>query len=407
MTYYVDWARNIVNGNLFEIYHASPSANFQKPDSLTVPYTPLSQYFIAGIAWVLLLVLPTERETFVTAVNLTCVIFTFLTTYLLYKNRKKLSLKFARLYLLTPAVFLISPVLAYEDSIMAFFLTYALIALKRSNYTFAGSLFACSIFSKQLALIPTAGVILLLLLSLQARALLRITLGFFATMTAILSPFIFSGTLLLYFKSQSLTSIHTMLSAQAPNFPWLASLLIRITEFGFVDGLEVGGNSLRITNDSIRQLTYLASGAATILIFLAWVLFWRKRMHLSEIDFVFAAAIMIFSYHLFNYGVHENHIFMIFPILFLLSYYPNWESIYWPIAANFSVVLIISSGLGKDSFYFPGVVSTNPGIYTSLTFLNFLLYLFIFVKLFLTKPSIHGFRTPIRTLESQSDRLAR
>jgi hypothetical protein len=69
MSYYVLWARSIVEGHLLEIYHATSEPLLQNSDSLTVPYTPLSQYLIAGLSWLLLHVLGNSRETYVLAVT--------------------------------------------------------------------------------------------------------------------------------------------------------------------------------------------------------------------------------------------------------------------------------------------------------------------------------------------------
>ena len=181
MSYYVLWARSIAEGRLLEIYHATPESVIQNSDSLTVPYTPLSQYFTGAMSWLLLQFLPDERSTYVISVNLTCVLFTFMTVYLFYRSRTSLNLKSPLLYLLTPAVFLISPKLAYEDSIMTFFLVSTYLTLRNEKYLLAGFFAGCSIFSKQLALMPAVALFLLLIYSKKLFPVIRFSTGSLAS----------------------------------------------------------------------------------------------------------------------------------------------------------------------------------------------------------------------------------
>ena len=60
------------------------------------------------------------------------------------------------------------------------------------------------------------------------------------TSTAILSPFIATGTLDQFLKAQGLASVHTMLSANNPNFPWLFGFLLKGK---FPDVISLGNGS--------------------------------------------------------------------------------------------------------------------------------------------------------------------
>lgn len=395
MSYYVLWARSIAEGRLLEIYHATPESVIQNSDSLTVPYTPLSQYFTGAMSWLLLQSLPDERSTYVISVNLICVLFTFLTVYLFYRSRTSLNLKSPLLYLLTPAVFLISPKLAYEDSIMTFFLVSTYLTLRNEKYLLAGFFAGCAIFSKQLALMPVVALFLLLIYSKKLFPVIRFSTGSLASSFLILSPFIFTGNLFLYFKAQGLTSVHTMLSAQAANFPWLASLVYRITDLGLVDGLREGGNGLRITSDAFRQLGYLSSGVLTILIFVAWAIYWGRKIGPQNIDPLFGASVMIFSYHLFNFGVHENHIFMLVPTLFLLTHNSRMWGTYKLTASALGIAIFSAFGLGIDSRLFSGFSLNHPLRFTLALGLSFVLFFWGFIRTIRTNPNHATAQSPL------------
>ncbi len=386
MSYYVLWTRSIVEGSLLEIYHATPESVIQNSDSLTVPYTPLSQYLTSAVSWLVLKFLPDERASFVISVNLTCVLFTFLTALCFYRTRRKLELKSSLFFLATPAVILISPILGYEDSIMSFFLVATLISVNNQRYFVGGLLAGCAVLSKQLTLMPIVAIFLLILYSKKLIPVFRFMSGAAVSACVILSPFIFSGSILLYFKAQGLTSVHTMLSAQAANFPWLGSLLYRMSELGVIDGFVEGGNGLRISNDQFRQLGYLGSGILTILVFSTWAIYWGRKLGSQNIDMTFGAAVMIFSYHLFNFGVHENHIYMLIPTLFLLSNRFEVWKIYKLASTALAISLISAYGFGEQSRIFNGFSSAHPELFTAALGVSLILYLLAFSQLLLSNP---------------------
>jgi len=387
MSYYVLWAKSIVGGNLFDIYHATPQSFSQNSDSLTVPYTPLSQYLIAGIAWLILRILSNTRETYILAINLTCVSFTFLTAILYFHSRKALNLNNPITYLLTPAVFLVSPILAYEDSIMSFFIVATLIALNRDKYLLGGLLAGCAVFSKQLALMPIVAICLLLIFSKRFYPFVRFSIGGLISSAIILAPFILTGNILWYFKAQSLTSVHTMASAQAANFPWLGSLIYRISTVGFLEGLNQGGNGLRISSDSLRQVGYLASGILTLSIFLMWAIYWGRRSGAQNLDLPLGVTVMIFSYHLFNFGVHENHIFMLLPTLYLISRIEKIRSVYRMVTLALSTILFLAYGFGSNSLVPDGISSSHPTIFTIAMGFCFVLFVAAFLRTVRINPS--------------------
>ncbi len=386
MSYYVLWTKSIVEGNLLEIYHATPESLIQNSNSLTVPYTPLSQYLTSAMSWMVLKFLPDERASFVISVNLTCVLFTFLTAFCFYRTRKKLEIKSPLFFLATPAVILISPILGYEDSIMSFFLVATLISVNNQKYFVGGLLAGCAVLSKQLTLMPIVAIFLLMVNSKKLIPVFRFLSGAAVSALVILSPFILSGGILLYFRAQGLTSVHTMLSAQAANFPWLGSLIYRISELGFIDGIIKGGNGLRVSNDEFRQIGYLGSGILTILVFVTWAIYWGRKVGAQNIDLTFGAAIMIFSYHLFNFGVHENHIYMIIPTLFLLSNRFEVWKIYKLASTALAVSLLSAYGFGEQSRIFNGFSSGNPELFTSALGVSLILYLLAFSQLLFSNP---------------------
>jgi hypothetical protein len=277
---------------------------------------------------------------------------------------------------------------------MSFFLVVTLISVNTQKYFVGGLLAGCAILSKQLTLMPIVAIFLLTLYSKKLIPLFRFMSGAAVSACVILSPFIFSGSILLYFKAQGLTSVHTMLSAQAANFPWLGSLLYRISELGFIDGFVEGGNGLRISNDLFRQIGYLGSGVLTILVFFAWAIYWGRKVGSQNIDMTFGAAVMIFSYHLFNFGVHENHIYMLIPTLFLLSNRFEVWKIYKLVSTALTVSLVSAYGFGEQSSVFNGFLSPHPELFTAALGASLILYLLAFSQIVFTNP---------RRLESPSN----
>jgi hypothetical protein len=301
------------------VYHADNSNIPGGKEDLTVPYPPASLYILGAVCRLLLFFLKDVDATYVLGINIVGILFTFATALLLNKFQSEFDLKKGYRYLYFPAVILVSPILGYQDTIFSFFVLLTVFYISKSKYFLAGIFTALSIWSKQLALMPIAGLLIVFFFQTPKLMVLRFVLAFSGMSALVLSPFILTRHFISYLESQALTSVHTMLSAQASNYPWLISFAIRMFTEDQTRLLNLNGNGLRIEREALRQICYVGSGVVTISIFIAWLIIWSKRIQFRNIDPGFAAALLAATYNLFNFGVHENHVYMLLPLLYALS----------------------------------------------------------------------------------------
>ncbi len=380
------WVSDFLNGDFFAQYHTVPYEGVLETDSLMVPYPPLSLYILGSIAKIVTLFLGVSSGNLLIAINLASVIFTFLTVAVLVFWGKSNVIMSPILYLLTPVVVLVAPVLGYQDSIMSFFVLAALVAAEKKSWTLSAAMAAMAIFTKQLAVMPIFGLGLMVILTLQWRIILRFTMTFIVISATILSPFILTGTLPAYFRSQGLASVHTMMSAQNPNVPWLIAQISRIIDNGLFNSESYSTLPLRIMNDTLRQLLYLSFGAFSVLFILAWVFYWFKVRQTTQISPLFTGAIAISSYNLFSFGVHENHAFMLMPILFALVGEGRKRRIYIMASTALAINLVATMGLGRSVPSFPIVVYESGVLYALISTICLTLYSLALWELWRIKP---------------------
>jgi Gpi18-like mannosyltransferase len=370
-SYFEDWIEGFVKGDFYSLYHVVPHQGILETDNLTVPYPPFSLYILGLVAKILILFGGEFPSVFLVTSNLTSVIFSVLTALLLVFWGQDRAIFKPILYLLTPAVFLISPILGYQDTIMVFFILAALLLAEKEKYLLTGIAASLAIFSKQLAVMPMFGIGLLIIFTTNWRAVMRALIGFFSASMAILSPFLVTGTLIPYFQAQALASVHTMMSAQNPNFPWLLSLISRIKTQGIFNAQSYSALPYQIDNQVWRQRIYLSFGALTILIIAFYLIYWSRRVGRSNVAPLHVGAVAIGTYNLFSFGVHENHVFMLIPVLFALAGNPTLKRIYFVASLTLTLNLLATGGLGMSAASFPLLASANGVAYSGLAVLCF------------------------------------
>ncbi len=391
---FVDWINGFINGDFFDLYHVIPFEGVLPSESLMVPYPPFSLYILGAVAKVITLFVPETRSSILIASNLTAILFTFLTAAVLEFRRRIYNFKSPIIYLLTPTVFLMSPLLGYQDSIMTFFILCSFILAQKKLHFFSGVLAAMAVFSKQLAVMPIFGLGLLILLSLDLKVCTKFAGGFIAAFLVILSPFIFTGTLAAYFQAQGLASVHTMMSAQNPNLPWLLSLIIRISNYGFFSENTYSSLPLRIEEDLIRQILYLGFGLLTVLCIVLWLTYWKWYKKISCIEPMFVGAVAICAYNLLSFGVHENHVFMVLPILFAITGTKVLDRAYFFMSIALAVNLIATGGLGRSVAHFPLITQESGELYVIISGACFIMYLLAFRDL-VRVPPVQSLRTQV------------
>ena len=384
--YFQEWIAGFVHGDFFSLYHVVPNQGAMQTDNLTVPYPPFSLYLLGIVAKILIFFGGEFHSVFLMASNLTSVLFTLATVLLLYYWVQKRAILSPVWYLLTPAVFLISPILGYQDSIMSFFILGALLAAETNKYSLAGTCASLAIFSKQLAVMPMFGLGLLIFLTIQWRIIMRTVVGFVVTTLVILSPFIATGTLVAYFHAQALASVHTMMSAQNPNFPWLISLFSRITTHGLFSPDSYSSLPYQIENQALRQKIYLSFALLTISIIVTYLFIWSRRIGLKNISPLHTGAISISAYNLFSFGVHENHVFMMIPILFALANNEPNRRIYLAASTALGINLLSTGGLGQTFTFFPILTAVSGFAYSVVSATCLGCYIWAFWKLARSNP---------------------
>jgi len=384
--YFQEWIAGFVHGDFFSLYHVVPNHGALQADNLTVPYPPFSLYLLGIVAKILIFFGGEFHSVFLIASNLTSVLFTLATALLLYYWGQKRAILSPTWYLLTPAVFLISPILGYQDSIMSFFILGALLAAEADKYFLAGACASLAIFSKQLAVMPMFGLGLLLLLTIQWRVIIKTVVGFVVTTLVILSPFIATGTLAAYFHAQALASVHTMMSAQNPNFPWLISLFSRITTHGLFSEESYSSLPYQIENQAPRQKIYLSFALLTISIIITYLLFWSRKIGIKQISPLYMGAVSISAYNLFSFGVHENHVFMLIPILFALANNEPNKRIYLAASTALGINLLSTGGLGQTFTFFPILTAVSGFAYSVVSSTCLGCYIWAFWKLARSNP---------------------
>jgi Gpi18-like mannosyltransferase len=384
--YFEDWIEGFVKGDFFSLYHVVPHQGILEADNLTVPYPPFSLYVLGLVAKILILAGGEFPSVFLVASNLTSVIFTFLTALLLGFWGKDKALSKPIIYLLTPAVFLTSPILGYQDTIMSFFILAALLLAEKEKYLLAGIAASLAVFSKQLAVMPMFGLSLLIIFSTNWRTVMRALVGFLSASAAILLPFLMTGTLIAYFQAQALASVHTMMSAKNPNFPWLISMISRINSQGFFNVKSYSSLPYHIDDQIWRQRIYLLFAILTIQIIILYLIYWSRRIGRKNVGALYVSAVSISAYNLFSFGVHENHVFMLIPVLFSITWTQMSKKIYLVVSTAFGLNLLATGGFGLSVPNFPLLAALNGPAYSALGLACLTAYLWAFVEILRINP---------------------
>jgi uncharacterized membrane protein len=386
---YEEWANDISKGLLLELYHIKDGQSMSASlGDLIVPYPPITLFVFWIFSQLTKIFITGGFVSWGFIVNLSAVTATFFTAAVLSISGKIFGSRTYLYFLASPVVFLLSPILGYQDALMTLFLVLGLHCLTRDRYALVGVFFGLALMSKQLSLMPIAAVIFVFLLQQKFLAFAKICGALLVTILVVLSPFIMTRNLIAYLESQALASVHTMLAAQTANFPYVITFIHRSIQEGFWEGLFIGGNGLRILDDQLRQLTYFGFALIAGIVFLIWVVYFRRRFGLRAMNYWHVASMMIFTYYLFCAGVHENHIFMALPLLLCLPASRQVKRIFLAFSIALFLHLLISWGIGAS---FPVVTSnlSNSGSANTVgTLVAFLLYLYAFVQLWKLPPAL-------------------
>jgi hypothetical protein len=262
-------------------------------------------------------------------------------------------------YWLNPAALFNASVLGYLDPLFGFPLLASLVAASAGSAIAAGVLFALAVLTKAQAVI-LAPVVVLALWNVAGKGRLSGALrplglgaaGAMVTGAVLVSPVVMAGAWPNMMQALGSLGRHDMLSGQAANLWWIVTYVMRaiyaVPEMGLVDAfLSPVARPLGIT--TIVQLGYPnPRPAATVvtLAAMAWGL-WMGRKVRALPRIALLGAWVAYAYFMLSVQVHENHFFMVVPLLALAAAaLPEWRRLFWVLSGSFALNLNLFYGLG-------------------------------------------------------------
>ena len=367
------WSYAAVTGGVSSMYGIGgtpPERRLVEYDGArtTVAYPPvaLAEFALAGYAY--RVVAPTYPNTstltaFVKALpvvfeaGILCVLLVALR--LARRGQPDLARYAALAFWLSPAALLTSSVLGYVDALFALPALGSLGAAAAGFPGASGALFALAVLTKPQAVLmaPVVGLALFntrcsdrVLPSLRSLGLATaVAIG---TAAVVMAPVMVVGAWPNFWQAMGSFGRHDMLSGQAANVWWIVTYVMRaiyaVPEMGLADAfLSPVARPLGIT--TIVQLGYPSPRLASTVVMLAamaWALWMgRKVRDLPRVALL--GAWIVYAYFMLAVQVHENHFYMILPLLALAAAaLPEWRRLFWVLNGSFALNLNLFYGLG-------------------------------------------------------------
>jgi hypothetical protein len=225
-------------------------------------------------------------------------------------------------YWANPAMILAGSVLGYLDALMALPALGAIAAATLDAPMVAGALLSIACLTKVQAIFILPVVGLALWNAPPRWRAQRIALGLVSAAViffAALLPYLIAGASRNVVQGVGSLLRHDMLSADAANFWWVITYLMRasyaVSDLGiwaaWTMPLRILGMStiVKLGYPNPRPVATLAIAAAAV-----WSL-WRAR-HSRDMSLIFAvAAFIVHAYFVLGVAVHENHLYLAVPLL--------------------------------------------------------------------------------------------
>jgi hypothetical protein len=262
---------------------------------------------------------------------------------------------------LNPATLLTSAVLGYLDPTFALPAVAALVAASAQRAVLAGGLLAVALLTKPQAVLIAPVVALALLgrrqpgrplSTLRAPALA----GAAAVVTAAIAiaPVVAAGAWRNFLQAMSSLSRHDMLSGQAANVWWLVTWVMRAA----YDVADVGVTHAFLSPvlrplaiSTVVELGYpnpRLGAAAVVIAAVGWG-FWKGR-HVRDLPrLALLGAWVVYAYFMLAVQVHENHFFLMLPLLAIAAaVLDEWRRPFWILSVIFALNLYLFYGLGDQ-----------------------------------------------------------
>lgn len=261
----------------------------------------------------------------------------------------------AMAFWLSPGVWFIGPGLGYFDAPAGVPITLALLCATTNRPRLVGLLAAVSILIKPQAvfLVPVIAVLLLQTRpDRNWRALgLTAVMGTLTTAVIVL-PFVIRGAFLNLMQAMSRLLQHDMLSAQAANLGWIGTWILRvlpgIPDLGWHRALTMQIRILSINR--IVELGYpnpRLVGTMLTTAALIWAT-WRAWRGVSRAGGAALAAWSAYAYMMLGAQVHENHLYMVLPILAVAAgELPSLRPVFWWVSAILVLNIHLFEGFGR------------------------------------------------------------
>lgn len=369
------WAHAAATGPVSEMYGVGgspPERRLHEYDGrrATVDYPPAALYELALVGLAYGAAFPGFPNTpaLTAAVKLLPVLTEALIALLLFRTvasivpRGREAARYAALaYWLNPAAILNASVLGYLDPLFAFPALASLIAASAGTPFVAGALLGCAVLTKAQAVLVAPAVVLALW-SFAGPGQLRSTAGLIAKAAAgaglatvgLLAPVAVAGGWPNLLQAMASLGRHDMLSGQAANLWWIVTYVMRavyaVPDMGLAGALlSPVRRPLAITTivglgyPSPRPAATLAALAAA-----AWGI-WLARRVRDLPRLALLGAWVCYAYFMLAVQVHENHFFMVLPLLALTAAArPEWRAQFWVLSGIFALNLNLFYGFGAQ-----------------------------------------------------------
>jgi hypothetical protein len=228
----------------------------------------------------------------------------------------------AAAYWISPAV-LLTTTLGYIDVFFALPAVGALVAASSKRPALAGGLFAAALMTKpQAFFVGPALALALWNVGERADARRRLLTSIAAAVivsVALTLPIVLAGTTLNMLGAMASMLRHDMLSGTACNLWWIVGYVIQAAEASHSDGVTAPWRTLAEIVP-ISSVTWSPRSIGTLLTLAAAA--WALRVAKGARDLALLAALGAFvvdAYFTLSAQVHENHFFMIMPLLALAA----------------------------------------------------------------------------------------
>lgn len=365
VTFFLKWIKNAREFGIFKGYEVN-----------AMDYPPLASTLLLSSEYIFRLSFIGDSQ----RIKLFSIGLLLSSFYIFFKVTKNFFLSFSLLIFLTIS----AASLGYIDVFFLPFFMLSLFYLSKDKFILFSLFYAFSIFIKWQPIIFAPFFLLYVLKKIllqkdpikKKRMVLSASVPFFSVLLSVLTLW----GLIPIAKSFIYASLfHDFLSGNALNFNWILTWIIRITNPQLFGGLTE--YQIFYINDSNDTLIYLFLTLRVIFVALfALMLFEFYQSKLSFENLLKFSTLGYLSYFMFNIGVHENHLFLVIPVLAYLAFLQQKYLIHYVfIGLAFNVNLFLFYGFNGNSDFINRIFF-NTDISLLVALLSFIFFIIFYVS---------------------------